>query len=105
MALVQEVTPLTRTSPLDGWMEQGYDFCHAVAQIFMRLLKWVLFFLPALSRIGLGLVWPGFVLCPGCQTQLFTQLIGLTDQVFLGSVSASVTVTFPRFLLRTAVPV
>jgi hypothetical protein len=60
-------------------MEQGHDFRHTIAQIFMRLLKWVLFFLPALSRIGLGLIGSGFILCPRCQTQLFTNLVGLSD--------------------------
>jgi len=53
------------------------------------------------DRVWFGLVRPGFIFIPDCQAQLFTHLMGLLNQVFLGVVSGSVTITLPRLRLRT----
>lgn len=67
----------------------------------MRLAFWFSFWLPTGPWIGFGLVRPSFIFIPDRQSDLFTDLMCLLNQVFLGVVSGSVTITLPRLRLRT----
>ncbi len=71
----------------------------------MRLQGWMAFWFPTLPWVRDGLVRSGFILIPERQTGLFSGLIGQFDYAFFAVVSGSVTMTLPRFLFRTAVPV
>jgi len=87
------------------WMEEGQNLGDPIAHIFVRLQGWMTFWFPTLAWVRNGLVRPGFVLIPERQTGLLGGLIGQFDYVFFATVSGSVTMTLPRFLFRTAVPV
>jgi hypothetical protein len=86
-------------------MKQGQHFRRAIADVLVRLADGLPTGLPTGARIGLGLVWPRFILIPDRQAQLFAQRIGVCDQLFFASVSGSTTVTAPRLRLRTTWPV
>jgi hypothetical protein len=45
----------------------------------MGLVFWFSFWLPTGSRIGFGLVRPGFIFIPDRQAQFFTDLMGLLN--------------------------
>ena len=74
-------------------------------QIWSDLLSAAVIWLPTRAQIGFGLVRSSFIFVPDRQPQFFTNLMGFLNQVFLGVVSGSVTITLPRLRLRTTCPV
>ncbi len=104
MALVDWVTPLTRTSPLSR-MKQSQHLGRSISDVFMRLMHWLAFRLPTFTWIGNRLIRPRFIFNPHRQSHFFSLSIGCLDQLFLGVASGSLTITTPRFRFRTTCPV
>jgi len=86
-------------------VKQGQHFGRALAEVFLRLLRRLPFGLPTGARLRHCLERTSFVFAPDFQAELLAQRVGVLDQLFLGSASASVTGTIPAFRLRRTVPV
>src|SRR4051795_12276502 len=88
-----------------GRMEQRQQLGRTVAHVLVRVAGRVPGRAPLLPRVGDRLKGTGFVLAPHGQPQPLALGIGGLDQLFLGSVSGSVTVTVPDLRLRSTRPV
>ena len=86
-------------------VKQRQHFGRALAEIFVRLLCRLPFWLPTGAGLRHRLERARFILAPDFQAELRAQRVGVLDQLFLGSVSGSVTGTMPALRLRSTVPV
>jgi hypothetical protein len=86
-------------------MQEGQQLCGAIAHEFVRLADWLAFWAPGCAGIGQCLERAGFVRTPEIQADACCRRVGLLNQLFLGAVSGSLTVSGPSLRMRSAVPV
>jgi hypothetical protein len=80
-ALVQFLTPLTRTFPVAGWKE-AHELGCAIPQVLVRVTCWFALHLPARSGIGHCLKRSGLIYSPHRDACLFTLSVSALDQIF-----------------------